>query len=70
MPSRSKWPGDRNPWEVWNLRPRPIQREPEREPAEADTTVSLAGVVLSGHKPTDAEANSLAGAVLSAKARV
>lgn len=69
MGTRSKWPNGGDPWLVWNRRPRPVIAADEREPADADNTATLASVVLSGHKPTDGEAKSLAGAVLSAKAR-
>jgi len=66
----SKWPNGSDPWAVWrNRAPRLIEPEAERTPAEAETTASLAGMVLQGHLPTDEEAKSLAASVLSSKAR-
>jgi hypothetical protein len=69
MPTRGTWPNGSDPWVVWRNRPpRPLLEE-ARAPAEAETTASLAGMVLQGHLPTDEEARSLAASVLSSKAR-
>lgn len=71
MRTRSKWPGDSDPWRVWNLRPQPraVQPEPaaapstERQPSER--IASIAGKVLNGYEPEPAEVKSLAVSVLS-----
>jgi hypothetical protein len=70
MTTRGTWPNGANPWAVWNVgRANYEALKQERQPSGAETTPSLAGKVLAGHQPTDQEARSLAGAVLSAKAR-